>query len=56
MMLILEHFDEVVSKSDMCFLRKSTVKLARLTGTLFCNDATISIATMQVILNLHQIF
>jgi len=54
--LILEHFDKVMLKSDTCFMRKSTVELARYTGVLFCNDVTVSIATTQVVLDLYQTF
>jgi len=51
MILILKHFSEVMLKSGTRFLRKSTVKLAQLNDVQFCNEATVVIATTQVVLS-----
>jgi len=43
-------------KKDACFLRNPIAELVWQTGSLFCNDAMIAIATTQVVLDLHQTF
>jgi len=39
-----------------CFLRNPIVKLARQISALFCNDAMVATATLQVVLDLYQTF
>jgi len=56
MILILEHFGGVILKSGTCFLRNLIVELALYTSTLFCNDAMVAVAAMQVVLDLYQTF
>jgi len=50
MTLLLEHFGGFTLKSDVCFQRNPIAKLAWYTSTLFCNDAMVAMATMQVVL------
>jgi len=46
--MTVEHFDGAMLKSAACFLSNPW-----LTDALFCNDAMVAIATMQVILDLY---
>jgi len=56
MTLILEHFDEVMLKSDACFLRNPIAELAWLTGTLFYDDDMVAVAITQMVLDLYRTF
>jgi len=52
---MLEHSGKVMLKSAT-FPEKTDCRTCMVDGALFCNDATVAIATTQVILDLYQTF